>query len=529
MFRKLLLTFLGIVIALEFFVSTSNTQAQSPGNVIPGSQCEFQPPTASRTPTQNSIRIDNMIRGGNNISPDVTYPGLHRWSNGQWPGVDYLVPTTVAFKNGGTIRKLGWDNSGGGYSVYIDGEGDCSGWMIFIGHLNYNPATRYQTGQHVGPDEIIGEPGCSGFENNCADKGSKIPPHNHYTLGYTKNIFDLSDGTVIDYVGGHYWINPTRVEGIVASADPVHVTTTPTLPPSLSLDFDSEGFMDTTNGPLIEEVVWTPQKLPFKMPLWSYPVLTFSICVLIFARNYRSLGFAGTAITLLFLFAFYHITPVYAEAPNQAYTISDDFSFDLADPPAPTPSPEPPPTAIASASEDGKPSKNPMDYPLNQSTPCEVNSSYSQSVLQWCGLITYYAKLNNIDPNMFAAMITQESGGNPEACDRNGHQVINGINICGSASGAIGLGQVMPRDGLSASFKNDAGVPYFSNRPSALELLNPEINLATSSKMLSNLGLATNPREALKNYGPSPKWLIKKYGDPYYYADIVLNIYNSHK
>jgi len=134
-------------------------------------------------------------------------------------------------------------------------------------------------------------------------------------------------------------------------------------------------------------------------------------------------------------------------------------------------------------------------------TDCTVNLLFPESVRQWCGLITRYADQNNLDPDLIAALIWQESGGNP---------------IAYSKSGAVGLMQVMPRDGLSASFQCPNG-PCFKNRPSIAELQDPEFNISYGTGMLAELQQHHgNTRDALKAYGPMDVG--------YYYADIVLNL-----
>lgn len=115
-----------------------------------------------------------------------------------------------------------------------------------------------------------------------------------------------------------------------------------------------------------------------------------------------------------------------------------------------------------------------------------------------------YSNKNQVDPYLVSAVMQQESGGQPDVV---------------SGSGAIGLMQVMPNDGIAATFMCDNG-PCFTNRPSIEELLNPEFNLDYGTGMLAGL-ISKNGsvREALKAYGP------KDVG--YYYADIVLGIYNQ--
>lgn len=136
---------------------------------------------------------------------------------------------------------------------------------------------------------------------------------------------------------------------------------------------------------------------------------------------------------------------------------------------------------------------------------CSINSSYPESVRQWCGLIEHYANENGVDPNLISAVMLQESGGKPDAY---------------SKSGAVGLLQVMPRDGLATKFMCKNG-PCFSDRPSMEELFDPKYNVAYGTQMLAELiQYYGDVREALKAYGP------KDVG--YYYADIVLGIMNRY-
>lgn len=133
---------------------------------------------------------------------------------------------------------------------------------------------------------------------------------------------------------------------------------------------------------------------------------------------------------------------------------------------------------------------------------CSLNNRFADSVLTWCSLIEEYAGQNDLDPALVAALITQESGGDPEAY---------------SHSGAVGLMQIMPRDGLAASFMCIAG-PCFSSRPTIEELKDPEYNIAYGTQMLSGLIQKHGSiRDALKSYGPI--------NVGYYYADLVLGIF----
>ena len=144
--------------------------------------------------------------------------------------------------------------------------------------------------------------------------------------------------------------------------------------------------------------------------------------------------------------------------------------------------------------------------PEEEPGDCDVSEKYPDSIRQWCDLITHFSDKNNLDPDLIAALVWQESGGTPQAYSR---------------SGAVGLMQVMPRDGLAASFMCQNG-PCFVNRPSIAELQDPKFNVRYGTGMLAGLlGRYGNMRDALKYYGP------KDVG--YYYADKVLGIFESYK
>ena len=136
---------------------------------------------------------------------------------------------------------------------------------------------------------------------------------------------------------------------------------------------------------------------------------------------------------------------------------------------------------------------------------CALSQSYPPEVQQWCGLIMDHANQHAIDPNLIAALILQESGGNAAAY---------------SKSGAVGLMQEMPRDGLAAEFMCPNG-PCFANRPSMDELFDPTFNIEYGTRFLAGLiNRQGNIRDALKAYGPA--------NVGYYYADIVLAIYDRY-
>lgn len=122
-----------------------------------------------------------------------------------------------------------------------------------------------------------------------------------------------------------------------------------------------------------------------------------------------------------------------------------------------------------------------------QPADCGINTRWPQSIKQWCGWLTYYARLNGYDPDWAAAQMWQESGGNPNAQS----------NKC-----ATGLIQVMPSDGKLTSATNSgycdltngtnanykeyySGV--FRNRPTIAQLRDPEYNLSWGLNYMGNL------------------------------------------
>ena len=136
---------------------------------------------------------------------------------------------------------------------------------------------------------------------------------------------------------------------------------------------------------------------------------------------------------------------------------------------------------------------------------CSISSSYPDSIQQWCGQIERYARENDLDPNLISAVMLQESNGKPDAYSKDG---------------AVGLLQVMPRDGRASGFICPQG-PCFADRPSTQQLFDPDFNIAYGTRMLADLvARYGDVREALKAYGP------KDVG--YYYADIVLSIFNGY-
>jgi soluble lytic murein transglycosylase-like protein len=141
-----------------------------------------------------------------------------------------------------------------------------------------------------------------------------------------------------------------------------------------------------------------------------------------------------------------------------------------------------------------------------QSGECSISASYPESIQQWCGLIDQYARQHGLDPNLISAVMLNESAGRADAY---------------SKSGAVGLMQVMPRDGKAANFMCING-PCFASRPSSDQLFDPEFNVSYGTKMLAELFQKYGDiREALRAYGPMDVG--------YYYADLVISTMQKHE
>lgn len=141
-----------------------------------------------------------------------------------------------------------------------------------------------------------------------------------------------------------------------------------------------------------------------------------------------------------------------------------------------------------------------------ETVSCSLPHSYPEDIRQWCPLIENAAQETGLPANLIAAVMLQESGGDP---------------LIYSSSGAVGLMQVMPRDGLAAEFMCVNG-PCFTDRPTIAELQDPAFNVAYGSRMLADLYARHGSyREALFKYGPINMG--------YYYADLVLKIWENYQ
>ncbi len=137
---------------------------------------------------------------------------------------------------------------------------------------------------------------------------------------------------------------------------------------------------------------------------------------------------------------------------------------------------------------------------------CHLPPSYPEDIQRWCSIIEAAADQTGVPSSLIAAVMLQESGGEP---------------LSYSSSGAVGLMQVMPRDGLASAFMCVNG-PCFASRPTIEELQDPALNVAYGSQLLADLYAKHGSyREALFRYGPIDMG--------YYYADLVLNIWGNYQ
>jgi len=147
---------------------------------------------------------------------------------------------------------------------------------------------------------------------------------------------------------------------------------------------------------------------------------------------------------------------------------------------------------------------NQNDIAQETLSECNISGQFPEVVQQWCTLITSNAQETGVDANLIAAVIQVESAGVADAYSNNG---------------AVGLMQVMPRDGLAANFQCING-PCFASRPTMDELFDPEFNIQYGTQLLSGyIQKNKNLRDGLVAYGPT--------GVGYSYADEVLRVYQE--
>ncbi len=164
------------------------------------------------------------------------------------------------------------------------------------------------------------------------------------------------------------------------------------------------------------------------------------------------------------------------------------------------------PEAVVQASSEEPPAVEPVPEQPEGAADCSLGARFPEEVRRWCDLIEAASAENGLPADLIAALILQESGGKADAYSR---------------SGAVGLMQVMPRDGIAEKFICVNG-PCFTSRPSMEELYDPQFNISYGARMLAGLnGKFGDIREALRAYGPMDMG--------YRYADLVLSIYENYR
>ena len=146
------------------------------------------------------------------------------------------------------------------------------------------------------------------------------------------------------------------------------------------------------------------------------------------------------------------------------------------------------------------------DLFIIQSQIISLSDNYPASIQQWRSLIEKNAYDSKINPNLIAAVIMQESGGNANAY---------------SSSGAVGLMQVMPCNGLATNYFCGSQ-PCFKDRPTIHALQEPAFKIEFGTRMLLDLhNKYSDWRNALNAYGPMDVGFD--------YADLILQIFNDHQ
>lgn len=106
-------------------------------------------------------------------------------------------------------------------------------------------------------------------------------------------------------------------------------------------------------------------------------------------------------------------------------------------------------------------------------------SYWRSGIAQWADLITEHATNNGLDPNFVAALIEEESKGNPRLISR---------------AGAVGLMQIMPYE------------RGFTWRPHTRTLLDPEANLQWGTNTLNEITRQAQGRIALAVLAYNSGW-----------------------
>ncbi len=257
----------------------------------------------------------------------------------------------------------------------------------------------------------------------------------------------------------------------------------------------------TQPQPPVQPQVKNPTKQK-KIPL---PIIVgiVGLILLIFGNDLEKGIGVGAVIVSLFLFYQTLSTPPPTPTPNPSPIVQSI-------PPSPTPLPFRQAEEIVVTNVVLHIDQLPYEE-QQYSGDCRLSPAWPESIQKWRSYICAYSEKNDIDPNWIAAIIYQESGGNPKAV---------------SKSCAIGLMQVMPKDGRFSGGRcdltNGSAQAYaatyrfvFRNRPTINKLFNPEFNIAWGTTYFAGL---------VRRHGGSISQALYYYGGPGYgqvYIDAV--------
>src|SRR3989344_3825411 len=479
--------------------------------------------------------LQNPVVGGQRTG------SLHDIAAGGWPGVDqYNTNGKVRsiFADGGKVTFSGWDSSGGGNGVIIDGTGTCNNFRFAAWHSPSDPGVSGK----IDGDTILVRPGTTGniingVVHNHLSFGSKKPlkitggingrlKAGYYWYDYRlvlKKIgvaelpekivgaikpfpatsVQLEDGNILDICGyyagdGQHYDSVVKCndrdepdDDIISEVDLNKITAASGVKPEVPadeaevqlIDFnqlipvdsgdETLNQTDETNSSGFETttiVLEIPNSnvfdLLYKIPLVTYFLFAVLMLLLVFWEESRSWWPVWVSTSLLALLAIGYVVtkpesaqakttilPIFPELPRQ---IEINFSG------LPNSNELEELAILAIPTETQKADEESLDQDKREpSGECKVVGKYPDKVMRWCDLITKYSERNDLDPDLVAALILQESGGNEKAY---------------SKSGAVGLMQVMPRDGIAASFTCSTG-PCFANRPTVKQLQDPKFNI----------------------------------------------------
>lgn len=155
--------------------------------------CQFQNPMVG-----TADMMDALVAGG---AMDSEFIGLHQVRPTHHPGIDVQGAVAPLMANGGVVRFAGWDPSGGGWGLVLDGIGPCEGVVMEVWHLPSDPSLVLPVGTQVRGDTLIGRHGFSGVE-------AQYLAHNHLTLGFRERPNVTWPMYAVD---GVWWVHPARV------------------------------------------------------------------------------------------------------------------------------------------------------------------------------------------------------------------------------------------------------------------------------------------------------------------------------